>query len=282
VATNSGRLANPSSFHHPFVRLMRRVIKDEVMKMMKEFTLEGYRLESLFDSLCIHGKGLGIPPMKSWHQETYTDKYSDRNEMIPPIKDTDFMFSGWLNCDVHTTQLFHCIPGSHHIHAKMAVDFSSMDCLQLGVPPGCLLVYDQRIIQKRPQERLTANPSYRFYATHRLTKDTLPLMHEYIQAWVVKQGVPRIRVGEKPAMFSVSHFTSVHFPRSLLRSWCERTFHPNVLSVMQDSLPTHVVTFSVPTANKQDRTMTSLYDYGLPMYIPYSEKDLLALWPEVL
>lgn len=127
-----GALGNPSSFHHPFVRKLRRDIKKRIAdRLFRPYARHRYgeqraqtvRLEKLFDRLCVRNKTLfGSVSGELWHRDTYDAKKGLRPlpRTLPSstgdddAAEEDLLFGGWLNLDVQTTQVFLGLLGSHH------------------------------------------------------------------------------------------------------------------------------------------------------------------------
>ena len=129
-----GALGNPSSFHHPEVRLFRRMRKKLVFRpVMAEFVKLAFqgaqhrdvRIESLFDRLCVRCEEFNRPVAESWHRDIYgAEKYNLR--ALPrtlPRGQPDLLFGGWTNLD-HREQRFVGLLSTHREHIAGSAGFS--------------------------------------------------------------------------------------------------------------------------------------------------------------
>lgn len=117
-----GALGNPSSFHHPSIRRLRRLYKTEMaMPIMRQYAklqfgkeAKNIRLEALFDRLCVRCEEFGQPVPEGWHRDIYDgEKYNIRK--LPaslPNGEADMIFGGWTNLSSQD-QYFVGLLGSH-------------------------------------------------------------------------------------------------------------------------------------------------------------------------
>lgn len=122
-----GALGNPSSFHHPTIRRLRRTLKHKVRPIFKQYILQTYqanargiRLEMLFDRLCVRHHTFGNVSAESWHRDIYDGKEFKIRELprtLPPRSrgtesSRDIITGGWVNLS-SKDQKFIGILGSH-------------------------------------------------------------------------------------------------------------------------------------------------------------------------
>ena len=140
-----GALANPSSFHHPWVRKMREMLMCEILDY-DVLPVEGRNLEQVFDRVMFRRKG-DKPTAESVH----------RDEAVT-AKEGDLIFGGWLNFD-KTDQKLLCCPGTHLEVGGQNKGFAKIkDAKEIEkyrelmrsvrVPPGHLLVFYENIVHE--------------------------------------------------------------------------------------------------------------------------------------
>ena len=104
---------NPSSFHCPLVKELRRATFEKVFesKIFQKYLEEirptthwNYRLELLFDRM-LHRYPGQKPSAETAHRDVTPNKYLKE-------EDDDLLFGGWLNLTKHE-QFFVAKPGSH-------------------------------------------------------------------------------------------------------------------------------------------------------------------------
>lgn len=126
-----GAYGNPSSFHHPTIRALRKALKDRIAPVFAAYARAQYggsardvNLEMLFDRLCVRHDDFGPVSAESWHRDIYDGKkYKIRQlpQSLPGHK-RDIITGGWVNLSSHD-QYFVGILGSHntaHAHEAQA------------------------------------------------------------------------------------------------------------------------------------------------------------------
>ena len=293
-----GALGNPSSFHHPAVRALRGAVKDRVAApLLREFVAgdpqpqpqpQPWRLEALFDRLCVRHVRFGKPQREAWHRDQYDpDRYTGPFE--PPCRALlpgDLVLGGWINCNETSApagedQWFSCVPGTHLEDAAPGGGFRPLRdagayaarAEKVRVPPGCVVLFFQGLVHEVAPVACgkTAPPSVRLFVGHRLTADDKPLFDGQLQQWVSLQAVPRIPSGQRPPMYSPMHYTS-----DKLRNWAATMFRREFLRAHPRA------GYAVPAAFSQSRAMDSLAAYGQGMWPEYREDELRVLCPEPL
>ena len=258
-----GALGNPSSFHHPTVQQLRVDLKKRVsVPLFREYAfLRGRRrsrLEMLFDRLCVRCDAFGTVSKEAWHRDIYDGaKYGLRD-----LPEGDDLFGGWLNLS-DEPQRFVGLLGSHKgddamraqaqgggfaqltdaqikaqrvdqrlkAQASRVVDEMRTDANgHILVPPGCMIVFFQRILHSVAGGKQPRDPQLRFFVGHRLTYETTSLFP--VEATVVNNAVPRIPSGQIPPMYSQNHYQFFQ-SHAKYRDWGRTTFHPACLFARQ-------------------------------------------------
>lgn len=255
-----GALGNPSSFHHPEVRLFRRMRK----KLLYRPVMAAYaqilfpqggsevRLECLFDRLCVRCEDFNSPVAEAWHRDIYgADKYKLRSlpHSLPGGKQ-DLLFGGWTNMDSRE-QHFVGLLGTHtelgtsgqsgfaefsrqeiarfrfnerlqaQAHQRFGHTIRTNAKGHISIPPGHCLLFQQQLIHSVLSGPQPRTPALRVFHGVRLTTEHIPLFD--ISAVMQNGGVPRIPSGQMPAMFSSNHY-QFFGSHDRYRTWGESTF----------------------------------------------------------
>ena len=146
VGGSFGALGNPSSFHNPFVRKMRRLVHYEVLKSGK-VPIHGRNFEQIADRLLVR-RPYKSPTAEAWH----------RDEAMF-AEEGDDIYGGWLNLDA-TDQHFSFVPntafddsvkGVNRGFAKLS-EYEQPYCLWNSsletIKPGHLMVFNERTIHE--------------------------------------------------------------------------------------------------------------------------------------
>lgn len=317
-----GALGNPSSFHHPDVRLFRRMRKKLTFRpVLASFARLAFpaehrevKLESLFDRLCVRCEAFNRPVAEAWHRDIYgADKYGLR-----PLPSTlpgggkDLLFGGWTNLDSRV-QKFVCLLGTHSERADGASGFSEFSKEEIAslrfherlaeqsgstyghtlrtderghvvVPPGHSLLFQQQLVHSVVSGAQPDTPALRVFHGLRLTCETTPLFD--IARCINHGGVPRLPSGQIPPMFSSNHY-QFFASHEGYRSWGERTFRAQCLFARSTKAG---VAYSTPgsagdldRAANRGRYMPSLSEMGLwEDRFRYSEPEARAMHPQPL
>lgn len=316
-----GALGNPSSFHHPTVRALRRKIKKHfAVPLFREYArvchIEGARLESLFDRLCMRCKDFGAVGAESWHRDIYDGpKYG-----LPPLPSSlpnnrrDEVFGGWVNMS-DEDQKFVCLLESHKGEAaRLAQErgggFASLSKQEMQdqrveerlfaqrdrrlgsvrtdsdgkvvVPPGHAVVFFQRLLHAVHGGAQPDEPQLRCFMGYRLTTLDAPLFASSHAATLDNFAVPRIPSGQVPPMYSQNHYAQFSKSDSRFRTWAKRTFRDECLYHRNGYFTPGSKDNRNVSANKE-RYMPSLAEMGMGgAFPPYSEQDRNVLCPELL
>jgi hypothetical protein len=259
-----GALGNPASFHNPVVRHIRINMMTRAINLFSPFTtLAGCKeknLEQLIDRMSIRKQGTTLGK-ETWH----------RDQANSPLG--DMIFGGWVNLDLTNEQRFSCIPGSHlssideretGFARETQVDESQKRIYQ--IPPGYCIVFFQNILHEVLPGKVKTD-SIRLYLGWRLTDSTTPLYNHEIA--IRDQGVPsNLPGGGAITMFAPNHL-SFHAQNTI--TWSQNTFKPQCLEQKN--------TLKLGQFTVVHRTMRSLREYNLPLYLEYTQEELSVLQP---
>lgn len=209
--------ATPDSFHSPIVRWLRRLaekhMQDFFAAFMKSINMEDANLQVLFDRAVyrIPGKVVGG---ESGH----------RDECAFAL-DGDHILGGWANFDC-SDQFFHCVPGTH-TGANKHGGFSKLTKDEAAhyeklkqvivIPPGGILVFYENMVHFVANSKCK-EPSCRLFLGWRITNSAEPMDPETVN-YIIDQAVPRIKSGQKPAMFAQLHMVN-HIGK--LQDWSQK------------------------------------------------------------
>ena len=101
-----GALGNPSSFHTPSVRDIRKQLSHQVFRPLsrefvsqKGWSKDGMCFEQLFDRICIRSHTQGKPSAEAWHRDVFEPEKTDAETVVHDIGEGEPapIFGGWLN-----------------------------------------------------------------------------------------------------------------------------------------------------------------------------------------
>ena len=235
-----GALANPSSFHHPNIRL---TVQHLCQHFWKDFckTFPGRKLEVLFDRFCIRRKGTSTT-RETWHRDVCTDKLPD-----------DIIIGGWYNMGP-IVQQFSCVPGTHLDKPDGKKGFAKIKDGSIynqrkkifDIEPGQVVFFYQNLVHEVLTKKVKLT-NYRLYLGWRITDSDEPLFdHTKV---IEDQGVPKIPSGQTPPTWAKLHWVNHrHMIDDFLQNLKPDTLDGNIFK--------------------------SLKETGLPMFPPYSQDDL--------
>ena len=193
-----GALGNPSSFHHPTIRKLRKTVKARIAVALFQ-DRPNKNIESMFDRLCRREQGIK-QVAESWHQD------------LSENAGNDVFYGGWTNLTVGTVQSFVCVAGTQHVrHEKMEgfapvpKEFHARYAAQaktIQVPPGHAIVFQQGIVHCiNPKAPLRT--SLRLFHGFRITEHGEPKYP--LEIVFQKLSVPPLPSGQWPPMYSPNH-----------------------------------------------------------------------------
>jgi len=260
---------NPSSFHNPFVKKLRKtalsaVLKQDVFGRFLRHSgrpVQEYKLEVLLDRMLCRHAGQS-PSRELAHRD------------VTPAKDTvegDLMFGGWINLTEHP-QYFVGKPGSHRDVASGAEGFHvlSESAIVLEylphrrryrIDPGHMLVFAQNLVHEVLVGKDT-HDQLRLFTGWRLTRGVGLLFEDEKDSVVRTLGVPRLPSGQIPPMYSANHGSA--FLKKPFRPRNRNGETTSLLDWLQDSFVDEVKQrFAGKNRVMPNRSMLSLVEYGL-------------------
>ena len=250
VLGSFGALGNPSSFHHPDVRFIRKYVYDHVTPQLKQL-FPTKKIEMLFDRVSVRKAGTTVPGEK-WHRDVCDSK-----------PDGDIILGGWINLDKDDIQKFSCVPGTHNdpfdtkgfCPLKNPEEYKSKKVIY-NIKPGEIIMFHQNIVHEIKSQKYTKD-SHKLYIGWRITESSEPLFdHTKV---IEDQGIPYIPSGQLPPIYAKLHMVN-HKHKVIDFS---KTVHPKLLN--ENGLVR--------------RYVPSLKDMGLPMWPAYTSEDLEILRP---
>lgn len=264
-------LGNPSSFHNMVVRDLRQVCMLAMVPLMsgvasRQESAEGWKLEQLVDRLMVRPSNWG-PGNESWHRDS-----------SPSADPSDLVFGGWLNMD-DAPQMFSCVPGSHadddavgkntgfellhKVHDAERVAACSRNKEMVSVPPGCIVVFYDRILHE-VTSHTRRNMQYRLFTGWRLTRQSSPLNTK--PSMFAQQAAMPLKSNQLPPMYAKLHRTN----------WIDRL--AEFSTAFYDSMLVEDVVSKGDnkgrTFRRIERFLPSLAELGLPLYPVYTQEEL--------
>ena len=213
-----GGLGNPSSFHCPSVRAMRRLAHHKALALFtilcqKTPALSGYNFDQLFDRMRVVQKG-SKSAKESWHRDLSPE---------PDHGKGDIIFGGWICLD-DTPQYFSCVPTTQNDPVPpggKGFAKEKPDILKAGkvtwkvngkitekvtVKPGHMLIFSERILHE-VLGGTCSETSYRLHTAWRLTKDNKPYFKDIIRR-MKRQAPMRIKSGQEPNVYAKLHIVN--------------------------------------------------------------------------
>ena len=300
VINKSGNFGNPSSFHNPFVRDLRKLAYERVNSLFKKYVSlnPNYKnkkvyLQVLADRMMLRPIGQ-TPQRESWHRDVIPQKQ---------ITGDDDLFGGWINLD-DEDQHFICITGSHlnvklsnldpgfaeietSLHKKLKNDSSIKDktkkalksiekySMKIKIPPGHIVIFPQYILHSVASSKAKYE-MFRLFTGWKLTTSlgtTVPAA-TYPKQLFDDQAPIRLPGGMMPSMYTGNHarfFLNRPFQvypgiKKTLIEWANDTFVETVLVERKDKKtgkPYKIV----------PKDMKSLKEYNFKLYKPYYKEE---------
>ena len=292
-----GAYGNPASFHNPIVRELRLetnpLMTEFFKQQFQEMPGEEFYIERLFDRMCVRKKGTTLPK-ETWHRDLnpMSMVHTDKKKTHYTPRPHESVFGGWINLD-DQPQSFCCALSTHTdpIIVRKGRSESGFVAQEtpshttpttIKVPPGHAIVFYQKILhQVAPQTY--KQDSFRQFQVFRIVSSSIPpeplFPRETIHRWIQDQATPLLPSGQHPPIFSSNHssiflfrgnrndpitFSKKIHHHCLRQQTCQRGKH-------KDRSYTIV-----------HRFMTSLREYDLPLYPPYTEEETSMFLPHKL
>lgn len=275
---------NPSSFHNPFVKRLRKKCLETVVsngiftRFLRDMNVEqsGYKIEVLFDRILHRFKGQK-PVSETAHRDITP---------LSELHDGDYVFGGWLNLS-NTDQHFMCKPRSHldTKDTKTAAESSSgFNALskestqteympfrkEFSVKPGHLILFPQHILHEVLSNK-SNHEQHRLFIGWRLTKSNSLIFEQQKRQAIRDLSVPVLPSGQTPPMYSANHasvfknkpfnyISATASPKGTLIHWLESSFIDKVKEKFVNG-------------TMYKRCMLSLSEYNMRDGFEYSEED---------
>jgi len=209
-------LGNPSSFHCPTVRTLRKLVHPKVKKNMHAFKHmlpdAPTHFEQIVDRVLYRTKG-DSASKESWHRDFSSGTHQG-----------DLVFGGWLNLDMKGVHHFSYIAGTHRAGKVLGDDgFVKLSTEQqklynrkrekpLHIRPGQLLIFNERIVHEIASKPLEADYMLRLFMGWRLTNSTEPLVKN-LQEVLDTQAVMPLKSGQMPRIYPKLYWTNHVIPK---------------------------------------------------------------------
>ena len=306
-----GAFGNPSSYHHPTVRSWRKLIKDNISKpLFREYERQNgtnRKIEMMYDRMCERQRYNGSISAEKWHRDIYDRTLGPG---LSALEENDEIFGGWLNMNEHggpdRDQYFVGVksthkgpdydldvasvgggfsvipPNRHAYYRELCIEQTGKDRkgqpMGVQVPPGCIIIFPQRIGHSVKSGTQPDEPSVRLFTGHRLTNSDTPLFD--LDEVFETQCVPRIPSGQLPPMYSSQHYAFI--PNTMI-PWSAEfkdvvLYDRTVASGKNEGLAYRTPGSKRAKLNAQ-RVMGSLEEFGMK-FEEYSEEDKQVLKPE--
>ena len=257
-----GAIGTASSFHHPYIRNLRKYLYNKVSHIFKD---DSRKLEFIIDRAMYRPSGQS-PTSETWHRDEAPDALLD-----------DTIYGGWYNLDIESDQVFSCIPGTHtevqgyggysKIPKEMKKELD-LKKKKIVIPPGHMIIFNENIIHEVNPHKKNYTMT-RLFTGWRLTNSDIPLIPNIKKILEDQDTVP-IKSGQSPTMFSKSHLM----------------FHHKLLENMAENL-IEECTYKHTFKSGKYKGITKLFPKMISpslkelniMYRQYTEEDIKILYP---
>lgn len=270
-----GAYANPSSFHHPSIRLLRQEAYPVMRRFFQE-TFEGETvfLEQMFDRVCVRRRGTSTSK-ETWHRD-----------VCPRVADPEreHVFGGWINLD-DEPQYFSCSPSTHRVGHDGKTGFVAQTAptskaTRVRIPCGHAIVFYQDILHQVLPKKQKKDSFRLFQAFWVVVSGTQPdplYPRETTERWISDQATPLLPSGQHPPMYSSNHSSVFLF-----------TNGPNDPIVFSKNIHPSCITSKSCQRGKNrgreyqivHRHMTSLRDYNMTLFPAYTEQERQIFFPQ--
>jgi hypothetical protein len=271
-----GAFGNPSSFHHPYIRLFRQWSLSYLYPMFSSYELLNHHehseplrnIEELPDRMLKRLVG-DKPSDETWHRDT-----------SPNANAGDDIFGGWINFD-DRNQYFSAASETY-IRAnpsgkgfvKLTDDehkYAASNKQLITIPPGHIIVFFQNALHEIHGKKQSYN-MYRLFIGFRLTHSPTSLTKN-IDKLIKEQAVLPLKSGQIPPMYAVNH--EICWLVQKLVPWSDESFKPECKCMLtRKSGKLKGQSFEIV-----QRYIGSLKKLGLPLYSKYTPEDIMAIKP---
>jgi hypothetical protein len=299
-----GALGNPSSFHAPIMRRMRRdahAVAVPIFRMLANVVDRTDRsdrwLEQLMDRARVLTPGASITA-ESWHRDRTPATKINKAMGAEVVQEDDLIYGGWLALD--GPQRFSGVRGSHKeprndgdkrgfapLSAEEKAKYGALrdqagDDWYVQIPAGHMLIFQQEMIHEVVGGKYGSHlpPSYRLFTGWRLTRSThsmIGVSARAINRFFDWQEVPSIKSDQHPPMYPDMPWSSTTASRTGLARWSATTFQPCLLQER--------VVSSGPAAGETHRLVPkefySLYECALKLAAQAAIQRLLDKYEEI-
>ena len=262
---------NPSSYHNPTARELRRLVYDQVC-----FLNQDKKLEMLQDRFMYRLAGQSPSP-ESWHRDV-----AKTGSILPD----DEVYGGWVNLDTEP-QYFSCIPGSHmgvRLHGlrpgfasipKQDISSFQPHKKRFTVPPGHCIIFPQYILHEVVNKKQKYN-MMRLFTGWRVTMSKESLHGNGIVNKILEeQGVMPNPSGQNPRMYSGNHQSFFLYKPFRVNGG---EYRASTIEWSQSSMKSCVIvnknTQKIGDYKIVECNLRSLREYGLEMYAPYESSEV--------
>lgn len=269
-----GALGNPSSFHNPFVRDMRKRAMTAILPIAKEFMHSSSsgmtKFEQLIDRLCIRPVGSSVTK-EAWHRDH-----------SPSAQPNDLIFGGWINFD-DEPQYFSCVKGTQTPEPFDKVGFEVISKEEVSqnrykerrsvvaVPPGHMIVFYQTIVHEVHGKAKRKKVLTRLFTGFRITSSSRPLIPD-IHKRLNEFSVIPLKSDQIPPMYAKLH--AVNWS-DRLDTWSAQSMRKRCLSRVTNKK-------TKAKSKRVHRHMKSLMEYKLARicgYPKYSTSEKALYFP---
>lgn len=310
-------LANPASFHNPYVRRVRAQVYVTVRDSLRQVALQRYPsrkfLEMVPDSMifCPAHDSQDKSRKEQWHKDAFpqhqhqslnqswsdndngedNDNADDNYDLMLEDQDQkgqplglcpscDIVYNVRVNLGQQPQHIF-CIPGSHVSNpcsSMTKVSFNKSDKKCITIPPGHLLLYNATLLYKLNHYQSLQHNQYGLLLTFRLKVHRT--VNPYILHTLRTQSVPHLPSGQPVPMYASEDWLNCR--QELIK------FSDKVVVVMKEK---RTLLLACTKADEPDKgrsfhvvkqIMPSLQAAQLPMYAPYSPTEIELLKPQPL
>jgi hypothetical protein len=208
-------LGNPSSFHHTFVRKIRKKAYDVMVReVFTDFLAAdpGLKLEQVIDRLMFR-RASQKPSRESWHRDESSDALPN-----------DEIFGGWINLDEYEHYFSGC-PGTH-TEVKSNRGFARIKDPKpyiakkqlIRIPPGHVFIFNERMVHEVVRVSGTKDDQHRLFLGWRLTYADQPLFRDVVDRMLVMAPM-QIKSGQEANIYPQLYWTNW---RDRLVDWSRR------------------------------------------------------------